>query len=140
VQSDYGIRVSFQHNQSELRPPQAWLDFSPQRFPLEPNQSQAVSITLTIPTNAEPGDYFAFLEAHPIIEREGVSIGVAAATKLSFSVRPANAFQAWVVRISHMIEDTQPWSSLIAIAALGYLGVSFLSRYIRIGLRLERRR
>jgi uncharacterized membrane protein len=70
VQSDYGIRVSFQHNQSELRPPQAWLDFSPQRFPLEPNQSQAVSITLTIPTNAEPGDYFAFLEAHPIIERK----------------------------------------------------------------------
>ncbi len=138
--SQFEVVVSFAADQREKRPPEEWFVFAPQRFSLEPAGAQAVAISLDLPANAEPGDYFAFLEAHPIAERQGVSIGVAAATKLSFSIRPANVFQAWLFRFSQLIDESQPWSSVVATVVLVVLAVRLIARYVRVGLRIERRR
>ena len=138
--AQFEVVVSFAADQRERRPPEEWFAFAPQRFPLEPSTSQAVAISLDLPANAGPGDYFAFLEAHPIAERQGVSIGVAAATKLSFSIRPANVLQAWLFRLSQLIDESQPWSSVFAVTVLAVLAVRLIARYLRVGLRIERRR
>ena len=138
--AQFEVVVSFAADQRERRPPEEWFVFTPQRFPLEPSAAQAVAISLDLPANAGPGDYFAFLEAHPIAERQGVSIGVAAATKLSFSIRPANVLQAWLFRLSQLIDESQPWSSVFAVTVLAVLAVRLIARYLRVGLRIERRR
>ena len=138
--SQFEVVVSFAADQREKRPPQDWFAFTPQRFPLAPSEAQAVAISLDLPASAGPGAYFAFLEAHPIAERQGVSIGVAAATKLSFSIRPANVLQAWLFRLSQLIDESQPWSSAVAVTVLAVLAVRLVARYVRVGLRIERRR
>ena len=136
----FEVVVSYAADQREKRPPEEWFSFTPQRFPLEASASQAVAITLDLPASSTPGDYFAFLEAHPVAEGQGVTIGVAAATKLSFSIKPANVLQAWLFRLSQLIDESQPWSSLLAVAVLAFLAIRLLGRYVHVGLRIERRR
>jgi hypothetical protein len=137
---DYEVVVSYAHDQNEKRPPEGWFEFQPQRFFLKPGGSQAVAISVTLPTGAGPGDYFAFIEVHSIPAREGVTVGVAAATKLSFTVKPSNVFSAWLLRISNFFEDGAPWSYLIPSALLALILLYLLRRYIRVRLSVERRR
>jgi P pilus assembly chaperone PapD len=138
--TSYEVVVSYLAGQQEKRPPEQWFRFQPQRFLLEAGQAQMLEVRLTLPPRAEPGEYFAFLEAHPVREGQGVAVNVAVATKLSFTVKPANALQAWLVRINHLISGGQPWTSLLAGALLAYFGVRLVGRYVRIGVRIERRR
>ena len=90
VPGDYGIRIIHRHQQQALRPPQEWFSFEPDRFNLEPGLSQNVEIGLTLPDNARPGDYFAFIEAYRVVSEDekhgGLAIQLAAATKLYFTV------------------------------------------------------
>ena len=92
----YEVVVSYLEGQKERRIPEEWVRFDPQSFFLEAEQSQPVAITVTIPLRARPGDYFAFIEAHPVIEAAGATVSVAAATRLFFTVRP----QTWLRRLS----------------------------------------
>lgn len=139
--SDYSVRITYMADQPELRPPQDWFSFRPEVFHLEPDQSHTVGIRLTVPTTARPGDYFALVEAFPIVaERPGVVIGVAAATKLNFTVRHSNQFMATALWVYHRVDDTAPYSYLVA----GLLGLGLLiywgRRIIRLQVRIERRR
>jgi hypothetical protein len=106
---------------------------------LEAKQAESVNIRLTLPTGADPGDYFAFIEAHPMNESQGVRISIAAATKLSFTVKPSNWFQAQRVQLNRYIDDNEPWSYVIPGAALIALLLLTLRRFFRVRLRLERR-
>ena len=136
---DYEVEVSYLHQQKELRPAQEWFTFEPKTFYLEPGQSQPVSISLSIPVNAKPGDYFASIEAHPIVKKTGVSSGVAAATKLYFTVKPASIFAAVVARVSTFFEPTAP-TSYIVLGVAGLIGVIFLfRRFFHIRFRVERK-
>jgi len=136
---DYEVEVTYMHEQEELKPAAEWLRFDPQTFPLEPGASRAVAITLSVPMNARPGDYFALIEAHPIVKKSGVAIGVAAATKLYFSVKPANIVAAVRARVTSFLENTSPYS-YASLGAVGLIVVIFLfRRYFRIRFRLERR-
>jgi P pilus assembly chaperone PapD len=138
VPSRYQVVVSFIQGQEQMRPDPSWFRFEPQAFELEPGQRQAVAIFLNVGASAEPGEYFALVEAHPIQDDAGVAVGVAAATKLSFEVEPSSVFELWRLRIAHFFEDNSPFSlvlpPLLAALALVYLA----SRRFR--LRVERRR
>jgi hypothetical protein len=136
---DYEVVISYVHDQKELRPPAGWVDFQPREFFLEPGQTQNVRIRLTLPTGADPGDYFAFLEAHPVAKGNGVSVGVAAATRLSFTVKPANWFEAQRVLLNRFIDDNEPWSFVVPGAILVLLLLLLVRKFFRIGLRVERR-
>lgn len=133
----YEVVITFIQDQPQIRPEADWLRFQPQAFDLTPGQSQTVSIALSVDGGAEPGDYFALIEAHPIQADTGVTIGVAAAAKLSFEVKPSNLFELWRLRIAHFFEDNSPYSIVLPPTIAGLALVYFLSRRFR--LRIERR-
>ena len=136
---DYEVEITYMYQQKELKPPAEWVHLDPKSFPLQPGTSQAVAITLSIPVNARPGDYFALIEAHPIVKKSGVAIGVAAATKLYFSVKPANVVAAISARITSFLETTSPYS-YIGLGVVGLAVVIYLFlRYFRLSFRLERK-
>lgn len=134
---EYQVSITFREDQEEFRPEEGWFTFSPQSFPLKAGESQQVEVSMTLPLGVRPGEYFAFLEASPKVSGEGVSVGVAAATKLNFTVKPANILQAIIERIRKLFENNAPASYIFVgvIVAAGALIVG--RRYIdlRIGLK-----
>lgn len=138
--SDYSVRISYRTDQEQLRPPTDWFSFSPAVFYLEAGELGTVSIQIDIPITARPGDYFAHIEAFPVMPDEpGVVLGVAAATKLSFSVRSSNWVQASWQWLYHRIDDAAPYSyfmpGLALVLAVGY----WVKRRVHIRIRFERR-
>lgn len=114
--SEYEATVEYQERVPELWPPREWISFNPQKFYLEPGKVQQVEVTLSIPINAQPGDYFSYLEGHPVkkkLGQGGASIGVAAAAKLYFTVVPANIFQAIYYRFISLYFRYHPWDTIV---------------------------
>jgi len=75
-----------------------------------------VQIKLTLPVKTNPGNYFAYLEAHPVkktVSSGGTTIGVAAAAKLYFTVAPANIFQGIYYRFISIYSRYHPWDTII---------------------------
>jgi len=137
---DYEVVISYLADQEERRPPEDWFEFDPQRFFLEAGETQAVNIRISLPTGARPDDYFALIEAHPVSTEEGVTIGVAAATKLTFTVKPSSQFSAWLLQIRYFFDDSSPWSYVIPSSLAALLLLYLLRRFFRLRLRIERRR
>src|SRR3989344_3728150 len=107
----YGMGVAFHQDYLQLRPDKSWFSFNPSTFTINPGESQEVSITMLVPLKGEPGDYFAFIESGPVpTNAPGTSVGVAVATKLYFTLIPANLFQAISFRVSSFFETYSPWS------------------------------
>ena len=135
--SRYEVVITFIQDQEEIMPDPDWFRFDPQAFDLDPGQSQPVNIALNVDDGAKPGDYFALIEAHPIQADSGVTIGVAAATKLSFHVKPSSTLELWRLRIAQFFDDNSPFSVVIPPALAGLLLLYLISRRFR--LRIERR-
>ena len=139
--SDYSVKITSLADQEELTPSEDWFSFSPSVFHLEPGESRPVAIQLDIPITARPGDYFTLVAASPVVtDAPGVVIGVAAATKLYFTVRPSNRFMASALWVYYRVNDTAPYSyltaGLLVLLILGYFG----KRHLRIQIRVERRK
>ncbi len=135
--SRYEVVITFIQDQEELKPEPDWFRFDPQAFDLDPGESQAVSIGLDIGNGAESGDYFALIEAHPIQADSGVTVGVAAATKLSVHVDPSSTLELWRLRIAQFFDDSSPFSIVLPPTLAGLFLLYFISRRFR--LRIERR-
>ena len=137
---DYEVVISYLGDQEEARPPEDWFEFEPQRFFLEAGDSQLVQIRIVLPSGADPDDYFALIEAHPIADEEaGVTIGVAAATKLTFTVKPSNLLAAWILQVENFIEDGEPWTYVIPISLVLLLVLYLVRRNFRFRFGVERR-
>jgi hypothetical protein len=139
--SNYGVELAYMAEQEELQPPAEFIILSPTSFHLEPGANQLVSLSLDIPVRAKPGDYLAYVEAHPVATGEGggMQIGVAAATKLYFTVKPANVFVAITNSIANFFTRTAPASYIaLGVIVLGLL-IFFLRRRIRIDIRIARK-
>ncbi len=135
---DYELAVTYHQDQPELKPAQEWFSFSPSSFPLEPGQSQSVAIKLSLPMKISPGDYFAYLEAHPIIKAgPGTTIGVAAATKAYFTIVPANIWQAITYRISSFFTVYAPWTYVILTIVIGAIIITIFRKFFafQVGIR-----
>ena len=108
---DYEMEVTFQQEQTELRPDAKWFNFSPSTFHLAGGQSQTVEVSLVLPTNAAAGKYFAYLEAHPVKSgASGVSVGIAAATKLNFTLEAGTVLGAFTQRVKSVLTAYSPYS------------------------------
>lgn len=133
--SEYGVSIISRESQPEFKPLKEWFSFEPSEFHLEPGQSQIVQIKLTLPIRgAKPGDYFTFLQAHPVKKAAvgGItSVGVAAAAKLYFTVAPANIFQGIYYRFVFLYSRYHPWDTIV-------LAVLFVAIFLRfIGKRFK---
>lgn len=141
VASDYEMSVEYNETQPEQKPPSNWFTFSPKQFNLEPGKSQQVDIILKPEYSAKPGDYFAYLEAHPTKKDEtgNTAIRIAAATKLNFKVIPANTFQ----RIYYALIDFWNKNKAIIILISGALVIATMvllaKKYLKIELKNKKK-
>lgn len=136
----YKVKVAYHQDQSEFRPEASWVDLEPNEFILQPGESQEVQAELNLPLQLRSGDYFAFLEASPQkrTAHEQTSIGVAAATKLNFTVEPANIWWGMYYKTLALWEKFMPWSQIgSGIIVAGIILLLFKRRYrIRIRRRI----
>lgn len=137
--SDYEVELARMAQQEELQAPPEFISFSPKSFHLEPGASQVVSLSLDIPVKAKPGDYLAYIEAHPVAHAGGTSIGIAVATKLFFTIKPANIVVGVFAAISSFFSIRAPISYIVLGAVLLGIVVFFLRRRIRFEVKMERK-
>jgi len=135
---DYELEVTYHQDQPQLRPAQEWFVFTPDQFHLEPGKSQSVAVKLSLPMKVKPGDYFAYLEAHPVIKvGPGTTIGVAAATKTYFSVVPANIWQAIYYKTSSFLAIYAPWTYVVLAVIIGAIIIAIFRKFFafQVGIR-----
>jgi hypothetical protein len=134
--ADYLFSVQYHEGQEQrtdmgLKPAEAWFNFTPATFPLEPGKVQAVKVTLTIPAKIKPGNYFAYLEARPVKKATAggvTSIGIAAATQLWFTVAPSNFFQGIYYRFISLYSRYHPGDTIILAAIFAAALAWFVSQ------------
>jgi hypothetical protein len=126
------MNVAYHQDHPEFRPAKEWFVFNPATFTLASGESQEVAVTMIVPISGEPGDYFAFIESGPVATNApGTSVGIAVATKLYFTLVPANMFQAVGFRISSFFQVYAPWSwiglGVVALALIIFIFRRFFS-------------
>jgi hypothetical protein len=137
---DYELAVTYHQDQPELRPEQEWFSFSPASFSLEAGEARNVQVQLSLPVKAKPGDYFAYLEAHPVVKAgPGTTIGVAAATKTYFTVIPANLRQATAHRISSFFTLYAPWTYIALAVVVGAILLAIFRRFFAFHIGISRK-
>ena len=131
---NYEMALTLNETQDQLKPNPAWVSFEPQQFSLEPGKSQVVTPTLHLPLITQPGDYFGYLEAHPAeTAKQGTAeIGVAAATKFSFTVIPSNIFIAILFRLLALYRLYEPWTQIATGLVILAIAYRILRRYVKI--------
>jgi hypothetical protein len=111
-------------------PDAAWFSFSPRQVTLAAGKRQAVAVSMRLPANAAPGRYEVLIGARVAPSAPGMSIGAAAASRLTFVVAaPPSAVES-------SLELLQTWWPISTAAALG-IGLILVRTRVRI--RLERR-
>ena len=89
VRGIYEVQIGYKTAQREIKPPAEWFTFNPQTMTLGPDEHQFVSISVTIPAEAETGDYFAYVEsflAYGLVDGQSVWVGMSVGTALPFRV------------------------------------------------------
>lgn len=137
---DYETTVSYHQDQTELRPKKDWFIFSPQKFHLDPDKAQIVEVKINLPLTIEPGDYFAYLEAHPLknVQKGATSLGVAAASKLYFTVTPANILYGIYYKITSFWNIYSPWPQRLVVLAGLVAAVFFFKRFFNIQINFKK--
>jgi len=138
--SDYTLDISFLEGQDELKPEKSWFRFKPKEFELEPGESKSVDINILLPLSAEAGNYFALVEAKPVSDDQGLSIGVAAAARFSFSVESSTLFWSIYNRIASLFTDYSPYSYILVGLVLVIIIWLILRRYLSFGVKLEKKK
>lgn len=140
VNSDYGMTVEFNETQAELKPAARWFTFSPQQFSLSPGKSQQVEITLKPEYSAKPGEYFAYLEAHPVKKDESgkTAIKIAAATKLNFKIVPANSLQRIYYALLDIWGKYKPFIITVSGTVAIVIIVLLAKKYLKIEVRRKK--
>ncbi len=139
--SDYEVGVEYHEQQPEKMPARDWFIFSPQQFQLEPGKVQVVNMKLNLPVKTEPGKYFAYLEGRPLTKAEsGVTrIGIAAAAKLYFEVKAANAVLGAYYKLTSFWKVYAPWPARITTALLIVAAIFIFKRYFNFNLKVSKK-
>lgn len=136
----YQVTTAYSQEQTEFRPPKEWFIFTPENFNLEPGQVKIVEIKLNLPLKTVPGDYFAYLEASPTAKSTAgmATIGVAAASKLSFTVAPSNIFQGIYYKAISYWKIYQPWTGRGTIAIGIIFALILFKKFFKIELNTKK--
>jgi hypothetical protein len=139
--SDYEMAIEHHENQKEIIPEDSWFTFSPSTFNLLPGKAQEIKITLNLPVRSEPGDYFAYLEARPTQKTAigTTAVNIAAATKLYFTVVPANIFEAVYYKLLSLWNIYYPWPQIIIVGLVLVLLLLIIKRFINVEIKPKKR-
>jgi hypothetical protein len=131
--TSYQITVSYIDDQAALRPPAAWFTFDPATLTLGVGESRPVATKLTIPGDAEPGEYTALIGPQIVSDDAGAQVGAGAAARLSFTVQPSSALDAFFRQLFRFLsENPWVWIGALLVLALGVLW--FLRRRFSISV------
>ena len=139
--SEYEVTVTYHEKQTQLRPLLSWFLFSPQKFRLEPGKIQLVTIKLNLPIRMQPGDYFAYLEAHPVKKSQSgdTAINIAAAVKLYFTSVAANPFQAIYYKGISFWNVYAPWPQRFLIGLGFIIMILVAKKFLHIEINLKKK-
>jgi hypothetical protein len=115
----------------------SWVSFSPATFTLGPGSAQAVATSVVIPAEARSGPYQTLLRAELVPSGGGLSLGAAAASRLTFSVAQATTLDSLVSGVRDALSAAGPWPGVLALVILVALLARFARR--RWSFRVERR-
>ncbi|MFH1827005.1 MAG: hypothetical protein ABH812_01055 [bacterium] len=138
--SNYKISVAYHTDQPELKPNKNWFIFSPKTFYLKPGEVRVVDIKINLPLRIEPGKYFAYLEAQPsaTAKKGKTSIGVAAASKLYFTVVPGSFFEGVYYKLISFWKVYAPWPQRTVIAVLIVSLLILFKKFFNIKINLKK--
>jgi P pilus assembly chaperone PapD len=139
--ANYAVVLSKVSDPNKYSPDEKFFIINPQYFRLEPGESQSIHLTLTIPIKALPGDYLAHIKAYPVSDAQsGTQIGLAVASKIYFSVKPASTWQAMTNAAAGFFSRYSAF--FIGAAALIILAwiIYYLSKHLKIELKLTRKK
>lgn len=134
--TSYLLVVSYVDGQDAIRPPAEWFSFSPGTLTLNPGESKAIETTLTIPAGAEPGEYAALIGPQIAAAGGGAQVGAGAAARLSFTVEPSSALDAFLRQLLRFLADN-PWVWIVALALVAALVLWFVRK--RFSFSIQRR-
>jgi hypothetical protein len=103
--TSYIIVVTYVDRQEAHQPPAEWFSFTPGSLTLDGGQSRAVSASLEVPPDAEPGTYEALVGPQIAAEGSGAQIGAGAAARLTFTVSECDGFECWLRWIGRWIGE-----------------------------------
>jgi hypothetical protein len=129
----YVLTVSYVDGQEGLRPPAEWFTFEPATLTLGVGESRAVETKLRIPADAEPGDYAALIGPQIAPDGSGPRVGAAAAARLTFTIQPSSALDAWLRMIWRFLLEN-PWVWIVALVVLAAVVLWFLRRRFRFSI------
>lgn len=141
VVTTYEIGVAYHNNQKELKPESGWFIFKPESVEIYPQESKLIDVKLNLPLNTEPGSYFAYLEAQPkVIGESGVTkVGIAAASKLSFTVAPASFGMAVYYKIKSFFSVYTPWPQRALIVVGVVLFIFLFKKFFKFEVNLKKK-
>lgn len=141
---NYKVSIEYRDNIKELRPDKKWINFYPDSFNLEPGKVQMVNVSIDLPINAKPGDYFTFLQAQPVKNDTGdgsnTSINIAAAAKLYFTIVPANIFMGVYYKMESLWEKFYPWDLIIVLLIIFIILVYIFRKKFNIQISLKEKK
>lgn len=140
--SDYEVGISFHEGQKELKPSADWFKIPPTSFRLAPGEAKVVDISISLPVKCASGDYFAYLEGRPLTKAEnGTSkVGIAAASKLYFSIIPATLWQGYYYKLLDFWHRNLPWTNIILIAVVLLIIILVLRKYFTFNIGVGRKK
>jgi hypothetical protein len=137
--SHYRLGVGYIDGQSQRPPPEGWFVFEPAEFTLRSHQTQPVSITLIVPVHAEPGTYAALLRAAIVPPGGGVTVGAAAAARLTFRVAESSTLRSWFRLFRRYLSEHAPASYALPSTLAFAFGLWMLRRRFSFSIRIGRR-
>lgn len=138
--SEYITSVAYQQSQPEFKPKQDWFIFSPAKFHLEPGKAQIVEIKINLPLKIEPGDYFAYLEGRPVatVTEGKTTLGVAAASKLYFTVIPASIWHGIYYKIISFWKVYAPWPQRTIGIIVIIISLALFRKFFKIQINVKK--
>ncbi len=139
-EAEYSMLVTLNESQPQIKPNPRWFSFSPDKFKLKPGQSQVVTPSINLPLRTPPGEYFAYLEAHPAdtVKQGTATVGVAAATKLSFKVESSSFLLALLYRIIALYKKFAPISYILTAALILFGLWQLIRRYLHLEVKVKK--
>jgi hypothetical protein len=128
--TSYVLAVSYVDGQDGIRPPAEWFTFEPVTLTLGAGESRAIETTLDIPAGAEPGEYAALIGPQIAADGSGPQVGAGAAARLTFTIQPSSALEAWLRMLWRFLVDN-PWVWITAIVAAAVVLLWFVRRRFR---------
>ena len=134
--TSYTIVVTYVDGQDAHQPPSAWFSFSPARLTLGDGESRAVSTSLDVPPDAEPGRYEALIGPQIAADGSGAQVGAGAAARLTFTVTTCEGLECWLRWIGRWIGE-HLYVVLIPVACAALVGIWYVRR--RFAFTIQRR-